>query len=86
MPDTENSLTEEIINKEQLIRAGRESGYLTLDEILAVFPEAENDLERLDQVLGILVEAGVEIGEPREEESEQEESEQNGDAKETQAV
>jgi RNA polymerase primary sigma factor len=62
-------LTEEIINKEQLILAGRERGYLTLDEIMAVFPEAEDDLEQLDQVFDILVEAGVEIGEAREEKS-----------------
>jgi RNA polymerase primary sigma factor len=68
LPDKTN-LAEGIITTEQLILAGRERGYLTLDEVLAVFPEAENDLERLDQVLGILVEAGVEIGEPREGES-----------------
>ncbi|MBN1888252.1 MAG: RNA polymerase sigma factor [Thermoflexales bacterium] len=53
--------------------AGRERGYLTLDEILAVFPEVENDLERLDDVFSMLIEAGVEIGEPSEDEGEEEE-------------
>jgi RNA polymerase primary sigma factor len=73
LPAIDDSLTEETLNEEQLILAGRERGYLTLDEILAVFPEAENDLERLDDVFSMLIEAGVEIGEPSEGEEEEEE-------------
>ncbi len=72
-------MEKEIINQEQLILVGRERGYLTLDEIMAVFPEAEDDL---DQVFGTLEEAGVEIGEPCEEESEQEESTANDELEE----
>ncbi len=68
------TLSEETINEEQLVVIGRERGYVTLDEIMAVFPEAENDLDRLDEVFGMLMETGIEIGEPPEEESEEEES------------
>ncbi len=66
-------LTEESLSEEQLLAIGRERGYVTLDEVMAVFPEAENDLDRLDEVFGMLMDAGIEIGEPPEEEGEEEE-------------
>jgi RNA polymerase primary sigma factor len=68
------AIPEETLNEEQLLSVGRERGYVTLDEIMQVFPEAENDLDRLDEVFGILMEAGIEVGEPPEEEAEEEES------------
>ncbi len=68
------TLGEESINEEQLLVIGRERGYVTLDEIMIVFPEAENDLDRLDEVFAMLMDAGIEIGEPPEEEGDEEES------------
>jgi RNA polymerase primary sigma factor len=67
---------EESMTEEQLVALGHERGYVTLEEILAVFPEAENDLDRLDEVLAMLIEDGIEIGEqPEEELAEAEEDE-----------
>jgi len=67
---------EESMTEEQLVALGRERGYVTLEEIMAVFPGAENDLDRLDEVLAMLIEDGIEIGEqPEEELAEAEEDE-----------
>jgi len=79
-------MEEEIINKEQLILAGRKSSYQTLEEIMAVFPAAENDLDQLDQVFGILEEAGIEVGKPREEKDQQEEDTTSSGLEETLAI
>ena len=52
----------ELSAKEQLLALGQDQGYITLDDVLAVFPEAENNLDHLDDVFQALLEAGVEIG------------------------
>ncbi len=57
--DTEMTSTEKDQGVEQLIEMGRERGYVTLDEILAHFPDAESDIERLDDVYEALLAAGV---------------------------
>jgi RNA polymerase primary sigma factor len=54
----------EAVAEEQLVALGRERGYVTLGEVLAAFPEAENDLDNLDEVLAMLMENGIEVGEP----------------------
>jgi RNA polymerase primary sigma factor len=54
---------QEAMVEEQLLTLGRERGYVTLDEVLVAFPEAENDSDRLDEVLTMLVENGIEVGE-----------------------
>ena len=54
---------EEPMNEEQLLALGRERGYVTLEEIMVVFPEAENDVDRLDEVFTMLMENGIEVGE-----------------------
>ena len=46
---------------EQLIEQGKDRGYVTLDEILAVFPEAERDLDQLDETYAALMSAGLNI-------------------------
>ena len=67
---------EEPMNEEQLLALGRERGYVTLEEIMVVFPEAENDVDRLDEVFTMLMENGIEVGErPEEEPAEAEEEE-----------
>jgi RNA polymerase primary sigma factor len=45
-----------------LLSLAQDLGYITLDDVLAVFPEAENDLDQLEDVFQALLEAGVEIG------------------------
>ena len=46
---------------EQLIELGKDQGYLTLDDVLAAFPEAEEDLEQLDEAYAALNNAGIRI-------------------------
>jgi RNA polymerase primary sigma factor len=52
----------ESVGKEYLLSLAQDLGYITLDDVLAVYPEAENNLEQLDDVFQALLEAGVEIG------------------------
>ena len=47
-----------------LLDKGAERGYVTYEDILAAFPEAEEDIEGLERVMSTLVEAGIEIGAP----------------------
>jgi hypothetical protein len=49
-------VAEEPMTEEQLLALGRERGYVTLEEIMIVFPEAENDVDRLDEVFTLLME------------------------------
>jgi len=44
---------------EQLIEIGRERGYVTIDDVLSFFPEAERDIDQLEEVYSALLAAGV---------------------------
>ena len=44
-----------------LLRTGRERGYVTQEELLAVFPEAEEDLELLDEVYTVFIDEGIDV-------------------------
>jgi len=44
---------------EQLIETGRERGYVTVDDILALFPDAERDIDQLEEAYAALLAAGV---------------------------
>jgi RNA polymerase primary sigma factor len=46
---------------ERLIAKGKEQGYVTQQEIAGVLPEAEENLEELDELYGALTEQGVEV-------------------------
>lgn len=46
---------------ERLITKGKEQGYVTQQEIAAAMPEAEENLEELDELYGALAEQGVEV-------------------------
>ena len=59
--------------EEQLLAIGRERGYVTYDEVLEAFPEAETNIDQLEEVIATLVENGVELGEAPEEEGPEEE-------------
>jgi RNA polymerase primary sigma factor len=55
---------------DQLIELGKDRGYITLDDILAAFPEAEQDLDQLEEMYAALLAAGVNVvDESAEEES-----------------
>ena len=45
----------------QLLARGRKRGYVTAVEILQLFPEAEENLDRLDEIFELLDEEGVEV-------------------------
>ena len=44
---------------EHLLEIGRERGFVTIDDILGVFPEAERDLDQLEEVYSSLLTAGI---------------------------
>ncbi len=58
---------------EQLLRLGREQGFLTYDDILAIFPEVETNLEQLEDLFSTLFERGITVGEAGEERATEEE-------------
>ncbi len=70
---------EELTDAENLLMLGQERGYVTLDEVLAAFPEVESNLEQLEDILVALMEAGIEIGdlESKDEKGESEEPEKS---------
>jgi RNA polymerase primary sigma factor len=47
--------------KEQLLSVAQDLGIITLDDVLSLFPEAEKNLDQLEDVFQALLEAGVEI-------------------------
>jgi RNA polymerase primary sigma factor len=69
---------EEIEGKEYLQAKAAEQGFITYEEILTAFPEAEDSLEEIESILFSLVEDGVKIGRPDDDELEtSEEPEEN---------
>jgi len=44
---------------DQLIELGRERGYVTINDLLAVFPEVERDLDQLEDAYAALLSAGI---------------------------
>ncbi len=56
---------------EQLLSLGRGQGFLTYDEILAIFPEVETNLEQLEELFSTLFELGITVGETGEEKATQ---------------
>ena len=51
---------------DRLIAKGKEQGFVTQQEIAAVLPEAEENLEELDELYAALLEQGVEITDQKE--------------------
>ncbi len=50
-----------------LLKLGREKGFVSYDEVLLVMPEAENDVEQLDDIFASLLEQGISVGQAKEE-------------------
>lgn len=48
-------------SQEKLVKKGKNQGFLTLDDILEVFPEAENRLNELDNLYKVLLSEGVDV-------------------------
>jgi len=53
--------------EEYLMALGYEQGYVAYEDILRIFPEAEEDIDRLDEIISMLVEAGIIVGGAKEE-------------------
>src|SRR3972149_5924017 len=63
-----------------LVDFGRKRGYLTHDEILEHFPEAEQNIEVIDRVYSVLLEQGIDVVEDAKE-AEQKGKEEEEEAK-----
>jgi len=58
-PEEQTTPEEENPAIDQLIEIGRERGYVTIDDILAFFPDAERDLDQLEETYAALLAARV---------------------------
>jgi len=58
--------------KQRLLDRADQQGYLTLDDVLEVFPEAEKDLPKLEGLMMYLYDQGVEIITPEDEKAPEE--------------
>ncbi len=61
---------------ERLVDLGRSQGYVTYDDVMEAIPEAELNIEQLEDALATLIEMGIEISDAELEESVHEEAEQ----------
>ncbi len=60
---------EEILAR--LLTLGRSQGYVTYDDVLRLMPQAENNMEQVEDIFASLFEQGIEVGQVREEEPEE---------------
>jgi len=51
---------------QQLIKKGRERGFVTISEILYFFPEVERDIKGLEELYSKLEKEGIEVKEAKE--------------------
>lgn len=58
----------------KLIDQGKSAGFVTLDDIIKEFPEAEKNLEELDKLYGVLLDGGIEVLDSKGEEESKEEA------------
>jgi RNA polymerase primary sigma factor len=54
--------------EEYLLAKAAEQGFVTYGDILTAFPQAEEKLEELEDILATLMETGIEVGSPKERE------------------
>ena len=57
----EEITVEELSGEEQLQNVGRDKGYVTYDDILTAFPDAEKNLEQMEDVFSALTDAGIQV-------------------------
>jgi RNA polymerase primary sigma factor len=65
LPILEGAPEEEPTVVDELIAKGKAQGYLTQDEILSAFPEAEANLEQLEELYIVLVDEGIKVVEEK---------------------
>jgi RNA polymerase primary sigma factor len=65
-PKVESYVVEEVLSVDEehpgiakLIDLGKERGYVTIDDILAIFPEVERDIDELEDAYAALISAGI---------------------------
>ncbi|MBE9471847.1 MAG: sigma-70 family RNA polymerase sigma factor [Chloroflexi bacterium] len=67
--DQKNELVEieeRMSREEYLLAKAAEQGFVTYDDVLVAFPQAEENLEELEDILATLIETGVKVGAPEE--------------------
>jgi len=69
-----------------LVELGRKRGYLTHDEILEQFPEAEQNIELIDRVYSVLLEQGIDVVEDAKEAEVKGKGEEEEEAREAAGV
>jgi len=52
---------EELSSEEQLINIGREKGYVTYEDILSLFPDAEKNIDQLEELFSALSDMGISV-------------------------
>ena len=52
----------------KLIELGRTHGFVSTDDVLTVMPQAEDNMEQLEDLFDALFQQGIEVGQAREEE------------------
>ena len=57
----EELTVEELSAEEQLINLGREKGYVTYEDILGLFPDAEKNMDQLEELFAALSDASVAV-------------------------
>jgi RNA polymerase primary sigma factor len=55
-------MSEDTTGEEYLLALGYERGYVTYEDIQRVLPDAEDSVDRLDDILELLIESGITIG------------------------
>lgn len=53
----------------QLLTLGRTQGFVSYDDVLGLVPEAESNMEQVEDIFASLFEHGIEVGQAREEEA-----------------
>ncbi|MCJ7548419.1 MAG: sigma-70 family RNA polymerase sigma factor [Anaerolineae bacterium] len=61
-----SNLSEHLSGEEYLLALGYERGYVSYAEIQQAFPEAEENVNQLDETISTLLEAGITVGGPGE--------------------
>ena len=53
---------------EHLLALGKTKGHVSYDDVLAVMPDAESNMEQVEDIFASLFEQGIEVGQTREDE------------------
>ena len=61
-PDQQTTHPEELSGEEYLLSKANEQDFITYEDILTAFPQAEDSLDEIEDILATLIEADVEIG------------------------